>query len=289
MMKCIVLLLVGIVIVGGAMKGVHGGAIVSGTVFCDQCKDGRISLFDYPLYGVNVGMVCPAAGTGSNTQMQVIGQETTNMFGGYNMRFDGTPDLSGCYTQVSAGGGGGSCQASAGPAQSLTLTFSFFGMEFYSADPLISQPAQPMSFCPGGSHPPDVPVAGPAPFLEPSACSHEVWMRADYRCHWRVVKPDMKVGLVFGPLAAQKYGGDVTLWAGLQGRADPYRTLLREGVTSLLNSYNSLHFPYTPLGVLQRFNMALIASPRTTLLTALRFKRANSAYASSCALRPCKY
>lgn len=38
-------------IVAAAIHGTHGDAMVSGTVFCDQCKDGQISLFDYPLNG----------------------------------------------------------------------------------------------------------------------------------------------------------------------------------------------------------------------------------------------
>lgn len=33
------------------IRGIHGYAMVSGTVFCDQCKDGQVSLFDYPLNG----------------------------------------------------------------------------------------------------------------------------------------------------------------------------------------------------------------------------------------------
>lgn len=35
-----------------AIHGVQGGAIVTGSVFCDQCKDGQVSLFDYPLSGI---------------------------------------------------------------------------------------------------------------------------------------------------------------------------------------------------------------------------------------------
>lgn len=40
-----------IVAASSAIRGIHGYAVVSGTVFCDQCKDGQISLFDYPLNG----------------------------------------------------------------------------------------------------------------------------------------------------------------------------------------------------------------------------------------------
>ena len=35
-----------------AIHGVQGGAMVTGSVFCDQCKDGQVSLFDYPLSGI---------------------------------------------------------------------------------------------------------------------------------------------------------------------------------------------------------------------------------------------
>lgn len=38
-------------IVTAAIHGAYGDAMVTGTVFCDQCKDGQISLYDYPLYG----------------------------------------------------------------------------------------------------------------------------------------------------------------------------------------------------------------------------------------------
>lgn len=38
-------------IIGASIHDVHGDAMVTGTVFCDQCKDGQISLYDYPLYG----------------------------------------------------------------------------------------------------------------------------------------------------------------------------------------------------------------------------------------------
>lgn len=38
-------------IVAAAIHGIQGDALVSGTVFCDRCKDGRVTLFDYPLNG----------------------------------------------------------------------------------------------------------------------------------------------------------------------------------------------------------------------------------------------
>jgi hypothetical protein len=114
----------------------------------------------------------------------------------------------------------------------------------------------------------------------------------EYKCYWRAVNPDTKVGVTFGLLAGRRYGTDMTLWQGLQGRGDLYRTLLREGTTAFLNSYNSLHFPYNAIGVVQHMNWALMGSPRSALLTALRFKRANSGSGSSntvtCKFTPCK-
>ena len=103
-------------------------------------------------------------------------------------------------------------------------------------------------------------------------------------------EPDTKVAVAFGLLAARRYGTYMTLWQGLQGRGDPYRTLLREGTTAFLNSYNSLQFPYNAIGVTQRMNWALMGSNRNVLLTALRFRRANSGYGQvSCKFTPCKW
>lgn len=45
------LLFVCFLIFGAAIDGSQGDAMVAGTVFCDQCKDGQRSLFDYPVYG----------------------------------------------------------------------------------------------------------------------------------------------------------------------------------------------------------------------------------------------
>ncbi|CAA2940369.1 protodermal factor 1 [Olea europaea var. sylvestris] len=307
-------------IVTAAIHGAYGDAMVTGTVFCDQCKDGQISLYDYPLYGIKVKMAC----SGSNGQFTMWREETTNWLGNYAMKFDGAPDLSRCYVQVSGNGQGSGCRAAAGPASSLRLMFRMFDMEMYTVDPLLSQPAQPMPFCPRSytpapvtpANPPPAPVTPtnpppvrlppppqpptasplpklpplpPAPFLEASACSHQQWMMPEHRCYWKVVTPDTKVAVVFGLVAARKYGTDMTLVQSMNGRADPYRTLLREGTTALLNSYNSLQFPYHPLDVIQNMNWALMGSTQHVLRTALRFMRANSGNgAATCKLTPCK-
>ncbi|XP_059654019.1 uncharacterized protein LOC132300801 [Cornus florida] len=301
-------------LVAAAIHGTQGDAMVSGSVFCDQCKDGQISLFDYPLYGIKVSMAC-ADGNGQTT---VWREETTNWFGNYAMRFEGTPDLSGCYAQVSGGGQGSmGCGAAPGPARYLKLMFRMFDTAMYTVDPLLSQPGQPMSFCPKSATPtvpapvtpskpppfrlppaprlppmpplPRLPPMPPVPFLQASACPYQKWTMPEYKCYWKVVNPDTKVAVVFGLVAARRYGTDMTLWHAMQGRGDPYRTLLREGTTALLNSYNSLQYPYHPLGVVQHMNLALMGSTRHVLLTALRFLRANSGYGNvACRFETCK-
>ncbi|KNA07251.1 hypothetical protein SOVF_173610 [Spinacia oleracea] len=327
MNKLCFLLVISAIVAAVDIHGVEGGAMVTGTVFCDQCKDGQVSLFDYPLSGMKVTMVCPGSG-----EQTVVGQDTTNMLGSYALSFDGTPDLTTCFTQISPNSNGpqsdsnNKCGFAPGPPKSVRLMFSMFDMEMYSVDPLISQPAQPMSYCSSSSSsssssPPKTPspvtlppptsslpqaptppfTLPPMPRLPPlfsmpptpldqdSACSNEYWMKAEYKCYWRAVKPDMAVGLIFGPLAAEKYGNDLTLWKGLQGKGDPYRTLLREGVTALLNSYNSLKFPYNAVQVFHNLNTALMGSTNGVLLTALRFKRANTGYGHvPCKLQACK-
>ncbi|KAL2254852.1 uncharacterized protein LOC105169758 [Sesamum indicum] len=299
-------------IVAASIDGAHGDAMVTGTVFCDQCKDGQISLFDYPSYGVKVTMACP----GSDGQFTTWGEETTNWVGNYAMRFEGTPNLSGCYTQVSGSGqGSNGCGAVAGPPKYVRLMFDMFDTEMYTVDPLLAQPAEPMSFCPKAATPnpvapsnpplvipppapqqpplppvPRLPPMPPVSFLEASACPYQKWMMPEYRCYWKVVTPDTKVAVVFGLIAAHKYGTDMTLGQGMRGRGDPYRTLLREGTTALLNSYNSIQFPYHPLGVIQHMNWALMGSTRHVLHTALSFMRANSGTGTNatCRFTTCK-
>ncbi|XP_050233724.1 uncharacterized protein LOC126682173 [Mercurialis annua] len=305
-----------LILFSSSIHGIHGDAMVSGTVFCDQCKDGQRSLFDYPIYGIKVKMEC----ANSNGEITMSREETTDWLGNYGMRVDGSPDLSNCYAEVSSngdgGGGSNGCGVGAGPAQKLRLMFRMFDMEIYSVDSLLTQPSQPMSFCPNSSNNPvpkpvrppapevspvmppprfkvptlpplpPLPPMPPVPFLEASACSHKNWTMPEYKCYWRAINPEMKVAVVFGLEAARKYGTDMTLWEGLQGRSDPYKTLLREAITALLNSYNSLQFPYNAITVVTRFNLALMGSQRTALRTALSFIRANSGYSGR---TPCKF
>ncbi|KAJ4826110.1 hypothetical protein Tsubulata_010962 [Turnera subulata] len=327
-----------LLILASLIDGTRADASVSGTVFCDQCKDGHVTLFDYPIYGVKVTLAC----LDPNGQIIFSREETSNWFGHYAMRLEGTPDMSNCYAQVSTSGQGPNrCGAGAGPAQKIRLLFRFFDTEVYTVDALLSEPAEPMSFCPRFSNPgpapitpvnppvipsppppfslpppprlptpppefplpppfrlppsprlppvPSLPPMPPMPFLRPSACSHQNWTNPEYRCYWRYVNPDMKVAVVFGLVAGRRYGTDITLWEGLMGRGDPYRTLLREGTTALLNSYNSLLFPYNAISVVTQMNWALLGSQRAVLHTALRFMRANFGSSNvTCNFTPCK-
>ncbi|KAF6154829.1 hypothetical protein GIB67_033858 [Kingdonia uniflora] len=254
--------------------------------------------------------------------------DTTNLFGSYTVRFTGSslanPDVRNCNAQITGfGQGSNSCGAVPGPAKPIRLMFSMYDMEIYTVDALLSQPSEPLAFCPRSatplpnpvSTPPSIPPPfnpvtppsltnpinpttppspptvrlPPMPFLESSACPYQKWTMPEYRCHWSVVEPDTKVAVAFGLIAARKYGTDMTLRKGLQGRGDVYRTLLREATTALLNSYNSIHFGYPTLSVIGNMNAALMGSPRHALFMALRFKRANSGYGTvRCNFTPCK-
>ncbi|KAI3718329.1 hypothetical protein L6452_19194 [Arctium lappa] len=324
----VVVLVAATIVITVNVNVVKADTMVSGTVFCDQCKDGQISLLDYPLGGVKVLMACP----GELGDFTLLREETTNWLGTFTTSFAGTLDMSSCRAQVSANGQG--CGAAAGPAQDFRLRFRMFDTETYTIDPLIAQPAQPSPFCPRSSPvpppllPPPVnrlpsadcppqqpplvqlpplpslppmpqfppmPQLPPLPALPPlppfpslppmpsepafeaSACPHQMWMMPQHKCYWNVLSPDLKVAIVFGPLASTKYGTNITLRESMFGRGDPYRTLLREGTTALLNSYNSIQFAYQPLDVVERVNSALTSgSIQQVLLTAFRFIMANS-------------
>ncbi|XP_047332805.1 uncharacterized protein LOC124936353 [Impatiens glandulifera] len=294
------------------LPGAQADAIVSGIVFCDQCKDGKISLFDYPLNGTKVSLRCPD----NNGQLVIKGEDTTNWLGNYAMRFQGTPDMNGCYAQVTGGGGGGTsggCAAVAGAARSVSLTFRMFDMEIYGVEPLLSEPVQPMSYCPKSVSPGPPPIITPVvppppfntpaipppdthlppmpsvPFFQASACPYWNWTAPEHECYWNVLSPDLKVAFVFGLEAARKFGTDLTLKEALLGRGDPYKTLLREATTTLLNSYTSIVFPYNPVQVLLEMNSALLGSTRNVLHTGLRFSRANSGNGRvECMFKPCK-
>lgn len=51
-MDMVKLLVVALLILGAAIDGARADAMVSGSVFCDQCKDGQRSMFDYPINGI---------------------------------------------------------------------------------------------------------------------------------------------------------------------------------------------------------------------------------------------
>lgn len=102
-------------------------------------------------------------------------------------------------------------------------------------------------------------------------------MLPQHKCYWKVMNPDLKVELVFGPLASIRYGRNMTIYESMYGRRDPYRTLLREGTTALLNSYSSIVFAYEPHDIVHRLNWALMEDTvEQVLAAAKRFMKANS-------------
>lgn len=124
-------------------------------------------LFFFFVSGVKIKVAC----TDSNGQVTMSREETTNWFGNYAVKFDGSPDLSGCYAQVSSAGqdSQSGCTTAAGPAQQLRLMFRMFNMEMYVVNSLLAQPSQPMSNCPRSYNPVPAPVtpANPPPVYAP--------------------------------------------------------------------------------------------------------------------------
>jgi hypothetical protein len=95
-----------------------------------------------------------------------------------------------------------------------------------------------------------------------------------------VVTPNTTVAMAFGPMAAQRYGPDMTLREALDGRGDAYRTLLREATAALLNAYyNAPGGPFlypTTASVIDHLNVALLSSAQRVLIEGARFRRANA-------------
>ncbi|RZR90118.1 hypothetical protein BHM03_00017942 [Ensete ventricosum] len=191
------------------MTLVSANTMVTGTVFCDQCKDGERGFFDYLLTGsttirahywnvlpcfqvsvqcrscvhdlsnVMLGAKVAVACRGTDGTQTASGEDETNWFGSYSVYFDGSPDLSGCYARVVGGPSG--CGAAAGPAQGLTLLFRMFGMAMYVVEPLLSEPQEPAGFCPNAPSLPSPtptpalpvpPPTPPLPLFEASACPY---------------------------------------------------------------------------------------------------------------------
>nr|CAB3445222.1 unnamed protein product [Digitaria exilis] len=130
---------------------------------------------------------------------------------------------------------------------------------------------------------PQVPPPAPATPAVPqasSACTYDMWASPEHRCHWRVVTPNTTVAMAFGPLAAQRYGPELTLREALEGRGDMYRTLLREATAALLNAYynapgGAFLYP-TTASVIDHMNGALLSSAQRVLIEGARFRRANA-------------
>ncbi|OEL17770.1 hypothetical protein BAE44_0021213 [Dichanthelium oligosanthes] len=128
--------------------------------------------------------------------------------------------------------------------------------------------------------PPPPPPPAPPAQAQGSACTYEQWASPEQRCHWRVVTPNTTVAMAFGPLAAQRYGSELTLREALEGRGDMYRTLLREATAALLNAYyNAPGGPFlypTTASVIDHMNGALLSSAQRVLIEGARFRRANA-------------
>lgn len=280
---CALSVVVVVVMVIGYVDAV---AMVMGNVFCDECQDGRRTMFDLPVNGAKVTVECK----GQSEEVR------SDLMGNFVMNFDGAPDLSGCSARVVQSPPNSECNVVSSPAKPLTLVFRMLGMEMYTVESLSLQPAKSMSLCPNSNNitnktpPPAIISVPPLPFVQASACPYDVWVKPEYACNWRVVGPDTKVGVVFGEEAVKKFGQNMTLWEGLHGRGDVLRTLLREGTASLLNSYNSLGFAYNPLSVVMRMHSALHSgSPQYALKQAFHFKKANIGGGNTkCLLKPCK-
>uniref|UniRef100_A0ACD5TL04 Uncharacterized protein n=1 Tax=Avena sativa TaxID=4498 RepID=A0ACD5TL04_AVESA len=345
-MAAAVLLLLVMSALAPVADAVTGGSstVVAGMVFCDQCKDGARGLFDYPLYGARVAIQCG----GGDTPLTVR-ECSTNWFGGFSVRMEGSPDMNRCTARVVRATGHCSDSSAAQPRE-LTLAFRMLGLALYTVQPLLSQPESPMDFCPAlpratpapaanapSFSPPapplsvaaPAPVSSPAPPLPPfwrrrprllppiwrrpptvsqehpalpnpepqplptpqspatppppslgSACAYDRWALPEHRCHWKVVTPNTTVAMAFGPLAAQRYGPDMTLRDALDGRGDSYRTLLREATAALLNAYyNAPGSPFlypTTASVIDHLNGALLSSAQRVLIEGARFRRANA-------------
>ncbi|KAF9611262.1 hypothetical protein IFM89_028332 [Coptis chinensis] len=247
---------------------------------------------DYPLYAKEVSIGCHSA----DGEHVLVDGVTTDWYGTYWTRLD--VNASDCQAVMSLGGNSLTyCGEEAGPSQQARLAFRINDTDVYTVDTLLGQPAQSMPFCLRSSSL----ASAPDPFVQDtplvmlpktpiSACSHEMWTRPEYACHWGVAQPDTKVADVFGENAAKWYGTEMDLFQGIQGGDDYRKILLREGITALLNSYYNTQFTYPTLHVLDGMNRALRGTPQQALLMALWFEKANSGYGSSfpsCVLDPC--
>jgi hypothetical protein len=123
-----------------------------------------------------------------------VRESNTNWFGGFSVRMEGSPDMSRCTARVVQGTGHcGASGSGAPPPRELTLAFRMLGLALYTVPPLLSQPEEPMDFCPGAAHdgrrggssssswsPPRWPVpvnAAPAPSSPPPQPASPFWRR----------------------------------------------------------------------------------------------------------------
>ncbi|CAL4890585.1 unnamed protein product [Urochloa decumbens] len=293
--------------------------VVAGMVFCDQCKDGARGLFDYPLYGARVAIQCgggdtPLTVSESNTNW--FGGFSVRMEGSPDMNRCTARVVQGTGHCGAATAGAPRELTLAFRMLGLALytvppllSQPEEAMDFcpghrpsarrwpIAPAPAASasqQPAPPAPFWrrrlppiwrkpPTSSLPqvqvPPPPPPPPAP-AQGSACTYDQWASPEHRCHWKVVTPNTTVAMSFGPLAAQRYGSELTLRDALEGRGNMYRTLLREATAALLNAYyNAPGGPFlypTTASVIDHMNGALLSSTQRVLIEGARFRRANA-------------
>ncbi|KAK9666828.1 hypothetical protein RND81_14G214100 [Saponaria officinalis] len=220
-----------------------------------------------------------------------------NEFGLYTITSTGGTNFSsGCYAKLLSSHSGISCTHTY--LRLLTPATLFKVVAMYYTDPILCQPThQPNpSFCsstppsrppvpPAVPSPaiaftgvPPMPLRLPSPYVDDAFCPFHYWIKPQYWCHWMTLQPNTSVSYVLGPLSITKFGNNISLKRALMGRGDPYRALLREAVTYLLNVYNSLAYAeYQIFDVSYLFNHALVSnSTHKVLRVAENLKRANS-------------
>ncbi|XP_062217217.1 uncharacterized protein LOC133917333 [Phragmites australis] len=290
--------------------------VVAGMVFCDQCKDGARGLFDYPLYGARVAIQCGGGDTPltvreSNTNW--FGGFSIRMEGSPDMTRCTARVVQGTGHCGAAASGAPRELTLAFRMLGLALytvppllSQPEEAMDFCPGhdrqrspfSPPAEAPSQsplapplppfwrrrpiwrrPLPQEPIGIGEPQAPPPPPAP-AQGSACTYDKWALPEHRCHWMVVTPNTTVAMAFGPLAAQRYGSELTLREALEGRGDMYRTLLREATAALLNAYyNAPGGPFlypTTASVIDHMNGALLSSTQRVLIEGARFRRANA-------------
>ncbi|CAM6085276.1 unnamed protein product [Calypogeia fissa] len=287
-----------------AMKWQSGwSALVTGSVFCDQCLTQEVFPFSYPLKDARVSVKCYDS---SGVHVVASATATTDFFGGYIATFKGVSDLGGCKAFVLSSPDS-SCKLVDGGGKTLSLKSKFLWDAFYIVDPLFYKPAQPKDFCPGHPHPEphpiplppkppgwDFPPLPPFPWKdfstrkEPSTCASDDWLNPTFFCYWKNASPhETTVGQMFGKAVEKKYG-NISVYKALQSGDD----LLKQAVAAMMNSNTNKRFYMSADEIKKKFNGALGGARQLQWETAWSFKQFNSGYGQGrcmmTQLTPCK-